>query len=76
MLPPRAADAGWAVGVATDGVLAYVADHDGALSVIDIERGALISSSEIPDWVEGVSLLGRHVLVGGRDGLFVTARPR
>jgi hypothetical protein len=69
-------DAGWAVGVATDGALAYVADHDGALTVIDIDRGALVADREIPDWVEGVTLLGRHVLVGARNGLFVSARPR
>jgi hypothetical protein len=55
----------------TGAAMLFAVDHDGKLLTLDAATGSTLDTTEIPDWLEAVSVQAGYAYVAGRKGLFV-----
>jgi hypothetical protein len=65
------AELGYPVAVSFGTSAMFVADHGGALRVVDPRSGATLKEIEVPDWVTGVTSDKHNVYVSTWKGVFV-----
>ncbi|NOU32888.1 MAG: hypothetical protein HOO96_33705 [Polyangiaceae bacterium] len=53
------------------GATLLAVDNDGALLTLDAKTGKTLETTEIPDWLEGVTVRDGFAFVAGRKGIFI-----
>jgi hypothetical protein len=53
------------------GTTLLAVDHDGKLLSLDAKNATVLEQTEIPDWLEAVTVSGAYAYVAGRKGIFV-----